>query len=416
MGERHVTGRVLLITKTDFSIPHDGGTMRVAAIVDALRAADFLVDSIAIRSTEGRRQPSTLRTHPVRAIAPNWWFAIGKVGLSTSRTASLSVARWFSTAVVEQISQLVRTRTYSAVVVEFSQLLIYRGLFGRIPVILDMHNIEHEILGNYAISAHSRTAKAVAAYESTRVRKLEQRATRMVDAVVAVSDRDAKLIEAGAGGDAILLTVPNGVADDAFGVIPEPTTPPIIVFVAHLGWRPNIDGANWLVQYVWPLVRKRCPAAVLHLVGRQPAREVLEYDGIDGVSVYADVPSTFPYLARAAVATAPLRAAGGTRLKILEAMATGTPVVATALGAMGLEALSGNGAMVIADDPGEFAAALIAFIDMPHDPELIREEAEAFRWSTTLQPLIELVNDARLGRGFQVGTPTLLESNRPPSK
>jgi glycosyltransferase involved in cell wall biosynthesis len=399
-----VTDRVLLITKTDFSVPRDGGTMRVSAIVDALCDAGFVVDSIAVRSAEGKLQPSTLRTRPSCLVAPIWWSAVGRAGTSTMRTASLSVARWFSTAVADQISRLIREQAYAAVVIEFSQLLIYRGLFDGIPVILDMHNIEHEILQNYADSANSKRAKMLAAYEAIRVRKLERRALDMVDAVVAVSDRDAELIKtiAKRRGDAIVLTAPNGVADDAFDVVSVLTELPTIVFIANLGWRPNIDAVHWLVQHVWPLVRQKCPSAVLQLVGRQPAKEILEYGRVDGVSVHPDVPSTFPYLARAAVATAPLQAAGGTRLKIIEAMATGTSVVATSLGAMGLDSLVECGSMVIADNPDEFAAALVGYIETPRDAERARSGVEPYRWRNALQPLVELVDDARLGKGFSV--------------
>jgi polysaccharide biosynthesis protein PslH len=403
MGGRHVTDRVLLITKTDFSVPHDGGTMRVVAIVNALQNAGFVVDSVAVRSPEGKRQPGTFLTRPTRLVVPRWWSAVGKVGASTLRTASLSVARWFSTAVAEQISRLVREHTYSAVVIEFSQLLIYRGLFDDIPVILDMHNIEHEMLENYAASAKSKSAKWLAAYEAVHVRQLERRALDLADVVVTVSDRDARLIKVAAGGDAIVVTAPNGVTDEAFDVVPVPTAPPAVVFIAHLGWRPNIDAVHWFVLHVWPLVRLRCPAAVLQLVGRQPAREVLEYDGLDGVSVHPDVPSTFPYLARAAVATAPLQAAGGTRLKIIEAMATGTPVVATALGALGLEGLADNGSMAIVDDPEEFAAAVARYIQEPHDPQQARRDVEPYRWRNSLRPLVRLVDDARLGKEFAGG-------------
>jgi polysaccharide biosynthesis protein PslH len=105
------------------------------------------------------------------------------------------------------------------------------------------------------------------------------------------------------------------------------------------------------------------------------------------VRVIADVPSTLPHLAAATVATAPLQASGGTRLKILEALATGTPVVATPLGAMGLEHLAGSGLDVEAS-PEAFAAAVLRRIDAPGDPAAIRAAVEPYRWTNALQPLL----------------------------
>ena len=189
------------------------------------------------------------------------------------------------------------------------------------------------------------------------------------------------------------MTAPNGVSESAFDVVRTTTATPAVVFIGHLGWRPNVDAAHWLVRSVWPAVTRRRPTAELQLIGRSPAKSLLKYDGIDGISVHPDVPSTLPYLGAAAVATAPLRAAGGTRLKILEAMATGTPVVATSLGALGLEHLVRRRAMAIADDPDDFAESLVRSIESRSDPEFVRQLVDPYRWRLALQPLVDVLTE-----------------------
>jgi len=377
--------RLLLVTKTDFTDPRDGGTLRVSAINNSLRAAGFAVDSVVVRSAGARnRHRNGPADHP--------WTAALRVVLATARVGSLSVARWFSPRAIREITALLRANTYDAVLIEYSQLLIYRGLFGMRPVVLDMHNVEHELLQNYAASARSPWRRFVARYEASRVRRLEQRSRCLADAVVTVSRHDADCVRR-TPGEAVVTTASNGVRDAAFAVDRRESASPTVVFIGHLGWQPNVDAAHWLVQEVWPIVRRARPDAKLQLIGRQPARSLARYDGDDGVSVHPDVPSTLEYLGAARVATAPLLAAGGTRLKILEAMASGTPVVSTALGALGLEHLASGDAMVIADSPRQFADALVRFVSSVSDPASVRRHVESYRWEHALSSLVDVIDE-----------------------
>ena len=384
--------RVLLITKTDFDAPADGGTLRVAAIVDQLRAAGFRTDAVALRARDGRRH-RTNRRASLRSLAHrDRWAAAALVARSGVRVGSVSVGRWYSPAAAERIAGALRRHRYDAVLLEHSQLLIYRDLLGDTPVILDMHNVEHELLRNYATSARRRWSRMLAGYEATRVRRLESRARILADAVVTVSAHDAAEMER-TPGRAAVVTAPNGVSDEAFTAARVATEPPTIVFIANLGWKPNIDAAHWLAREIWPIVRHRCPTARLQLIGKAPAPSVLRYDGVDGIRVHRDVPSTLPYLGAAAVATAPLLAAGGTRLKILESLATGTPVVATSLGALGLEHLSRGGGLTIRDDAVGFAEALLRFLAHPIDAEAVRRQVDPYRWNSALEPLVNVVRE-----------------------
>jgi len=141
------------------------------------------------------------------------------------------------------------------------------------------------------------------------------------------------------------------------------------------------------------------PQAKLQLIGRDPNPAVTELaDASQGISVHGNVASVFPYLGAAAVATAPLWTAGGTRLKILEALGTGTPVVATSLGALGLEALAGPSVMQITDRPAGFADALLEHLKAPTKSRLARNAAELFRWHNTLTGLVGMVNEAAKAR------------------
>ena len=180
-----------------------------------------------------------------------------------------------------------------------------------------------------------------------------------VDAIVPISEEDAVDFRA-LGCTKPIYVVPCGV------VLPTPDsqlpTPGTIGFIGSLDYRPNQDAVRWILEELWPRIVARVPDAKLSIAGSSPPdslRREVEGRGIDFQPNVAD-PNAF--VRRLAVVLAPIRAGGGMRIKILEAMALGKPVVATTLGASGMDAKD----VVIADDPDAFADAVAHLL---RDPE-----------------------------------------------
>ena len=168
-------------------------------------------------------------------------------------------------------------------------------------------------------------------------------------AVCSAADRTA------IGDYANLRVVCNGVDLDAFAFVPLDGARDGIVFVGNLGYFPNVDAVTWFVREVLP----RLPASRrLTLVGANPAPAIVRLAQSNArIDLVGPVPDVHPYLARAAVAIVPLRAGSGQQLKMIEAMAAGTPVVATPLSAAGL-ALADGEQVLVADDAAATAAAV----------------------------------------------------------
>jgi len=155
--------------------------------------------------------------------------------------------------------------------------------------------------------------------------------------------------------------VENGVDTEEYEVSPDEHRDRSVAFTGSLGYRPNADGVTYFLDEVWSLVRQAVPDAVCVIVGRDPFPSLLARRGRDGVVVTGPVEDVRPYLASAGAVVVPLRAGGGTRLKILEAMATGCGIVSTRVGAEGLDLQDGY-ELLLADSAHEFARATIELL------------------------------------------------------
>jgi glycosyltransferase involved in cell wall biosynthesis len=129
-----------------------------------------------------------------------------------------------------------------------------------------------------------------------------------------------------------------------------------------MDWMPNIDGVRWFLHQVLPLIRAKMPTCRLAIAGRNPPASILAESADPLVAVTGTVPEVRPFLWESAVSIVPLRIGGGTRLKIFEAMAAGTPVVSTMIGAEGLPLTHGE-TIRIADSAQDFAAECLALLE-----------------------------------------------------
>src|SRR5438067_10755324 len=164
--------------------------------------------------------------------------------------------------------------------------------------------------------------------ELADARRFEIAMVDRYDMVFVPSDSDAAAL----GPDA--MVVPNGVDTARFRATPIGAEP-VLVFTGTLSWAPNIDGLRWFCAEVLPRVRTVVSDVRFNIVGREPLPEVRALARLPGVHVHADVLEVAPWLGSARAAVVPLRIGSGTRLKALEAMAAGRPVVGTAVGLEG---------------------------------------------------------------------------------
>jgi len=270
-------------------------------------------------------------------------------------------------------------------------------------LIYDGHNAEW-VLQSRARSADLRRPRGwpgalYSTVQTSKLRRFEARLLGAADAVVAVSAADAAALRDLAPG-ADLHIVPNGVDTDHYRPAdPAGVEPSLCLFTGKMDFRPNIDAMAWFCGAVWPLVRARRPDACLAIVGRDPVPRVRALAGAGrGIEVTGAVADTRPWLARAGVVVVPLRVGGGTRLKVLEAMASAKAIAATTLGVEGLELTPGED-VDVGDTPVALADAIVRLMGDGARRHRLGAAARAravarYRWQA-LVPLIEALYDRR---------------------
>ena len=188
----------------------------------------------------------------------------------------------------------------------------------------------------------------------------ELRALRHCDLVLTLSAEDATALRRWLPRLPIRY-VPSGIDLQEWPVCFDPRAEDEVLFVGNYLHPPNVEGALWLAREVWPLVRRLRPGARLTLAGRAPPPEIAALTAAD-VRVPGMVDDLRPLYARASLVTAPIFWGSGVRIKILEALACGLPLVTTALAAEGIDLRQGESAL-FAEQPGEFAAAIARLLD-----------------------------------------------------
>jgi glycosyltransferase involved in cell wall biosynthesis len=193
-------------------------------------------------------------------------------------------------------------------------------------------------------------------------------------------------------GDYPRLTVnPNGVDLERFAFSPDGREAATIAFTGNLGYFPNVDAVTWFSREIFPEIRRRVPSALFRVAGARPSGAIRALAGKNGVRLDQDVERIEAVLSRATVAVAPMRAGSGQLLKILEAMASGVPVVATPLAAAAFDFASGR-ELLVAEEPAEFASAVTRLLEDPDEAKAIARRARAaveerYRWERSVADL-----------------------------
>jgi polysaccharide biosynthesis protein PslH len=297
-------------------------------------------------------------------------------------------------AMVSRLRQRLAEDRWDAMVVEFGQMTVnLTGIPRGVPCVVDEHNVEYDLQRRSASGSLNPLRRTFLEANWRKLRQEEVAVWRTFEGVSVTSPRDLAMVKAHAP-QARCVLAPNGVDLDEFKPPSNPPEPDTVIFVGAHNYFPNADGLRFLLAEIWPRVLAARPSARLRVVGPSPPADIVAQQP-PNVAFEGYVTDIIAEVGRAAVAIAPLRIGGGTRLKIVEAMALARPVVATSIGAEGIDVQHGRD-ILIADAPSDFAAAVLRMLSSPAEATALglraRDLAEqAYGWDASAARLEHLL-------------------------
>jgi glycosyltransferase involved in cell wall biosynthesis len=393
--------RVLFVTEKHPWPLDDGGQIRSFQILRALsqHGRVTLLSTDPLR--EGARAPFEALGIEVVLVAPHrrGWKLPFELARSLFTRRPWPLPKNFSHAMLAEI----RRRLASASVdvlhlnhLDTAQYLEYLPELRATRTVVDTHNLLAGVYQKLCEAQSLPPQRAYAWLQWTRMSRYEPALLRRAGRVLVCSEPERAQL-AVRGVDHVLV-VPNGVDTSYF----TPEAPRAagasaaleLVFTGGMDYLPNESGAHWFLEHVFPLVLRERPQARVTFVGKNPSERLRARARPQQIVFTGRVEDVRPFVRAAQLFVVPLQIGGGTRLKVLEALAMGLPLVSTRIGAEGLELRDGED-LVLADEPADFAAAVLA---LASDPERARRLAasgrarvlELYDWKTTTRPLLDL--------------------------
>jgi sugar transferase (PEP-CTERM/EpsH1 system associated) len=303
----------------------------------------------------------------VIAVERDSAYTLAKLVRGALGQTPLPVLNYTTDSMKQALQRLLSEQDFDIIQIESIHLMSYLEIIQkarkRPVVVCDWHNVESELMRRYGEREPRRLRRAYAGRTAWLMSEFERRALREFDAHVVVSQRDAERLRS-LNPDARILVIENGVDTAAYSEVgpKDESVARRIVFVGSMDYHANIDGAISFAREVWPHVRDHQPELIFTIVGKDPGLEVRELAQLPGIEVTGTVDDVRPFYREAIAAVVPLNVGGGSRLKILEAMAAGVPVVSTTLGAEGLEVKHREN-ILIADGNEELLAAVVSVVE-----------------------------------------------------
>lgn len=260
------------------------------------------------------------------------------------------------------LADLAAETTFDVVHADQTNMGQYALPFTKSHKVLDLHNALWMLYKRLAETTPlTSPMKYILSRDWRLLKQYEGWLCRQFDAVTAVSEEDrALLIEAGAQED--ITVIPIAIDTDEQAQIARRPSTPHIVHIGTMYWPPNIDGINWFLDEIYPLVKQQVPDVRCTLIGARPPASIIErahHDRTLTVTGYVEDP--LPFLEDSSMMVVPLRAGGGMRVKILNALSQGIPMVSTTLGCEGIN-VTNNKDILVADDAESFAAATVRLL------------------------------------------------------
>jgi glycosyltransferase involved in cell wall biosynthesis len=405
--------KILLLTASLPYPPHQGGALRTYGILDGLHKAGHEIALLSLDDNASRAElptPLTERCHLIETVAPPERSRNDRLfDLMFSRQPDIA-RRLYSDEFFHRLRRLVIETPFDLIQCEGIEVACYLPMLKPIGVrsklCYDAFNAEaalqHVIFEVDRRDFRRWPAAVYSLIQSQRIYYFERDICREADLVIAVSAEDADILRQHRS-DKRVMVVPNGIFSEDYASAHDQLDlgEHALVFTGKMDYRPNVDAMFWFADSVLPLIHAQVEDARLYIVGQKPHARLEKLRDRKSVEITGWVSNVQPFLRGACVYVAPLRMGSGTRLKMLEAMATGCAVVATTTAASGING-DINEALIVANEPEQMASAITKLLQAPEQRRKMGERARAYvrahyDWSVLIPLLLSAYGEIGLG-------------------
>lgn len=283
----------------------------------------------------------------------NMRFGKEAIALKSLLSTNAYTVEWLNSDVYRQaVKRTRREHNIDAVLYDTISLSLYHDELSDLPSIMNHHNVESDMMALRAKKEKNFFKKLYFGQEARKIQKFEREVCPRHEVNIVCSEDDGEVLSS-ICGPLTIETVPNGADVEYFRPTGRPIDHGSLVFAGGLSWYPNLDAMRWFKSEIWPLIHKAMPDTRMNLIGKRPPSE-LTNSSDSGFRALGFVDDVRPYLEESGCYVCPIRDGGGTKLKILDALAMQCAVVAHPFACHGIDVTDGKN-ILLASTPESFS-------------------------------------------------------------
>ena len=356
--------KILVICNKSPYPPREGGPIAMNMIVEGLISEGHTVKVLAVNSFKYNINPEDIPSSyrektGIELIDVDLRIKPWQAFLNLFTGRSYHVERFISSNFRKRLIEVLQSDRYDIVQMETLFMAPYLSTVranSDAKVVLRAHNIEHLVWARVAEGTHNPLKRRYISHLASTLRRYEQAMIPIFDGIAAITEKDAEYFSRQlAVGSGQLAVIPFGI-DIQNIPQPVPSPDPVSLFtIGAMNWIPNEEGVRWFLHHIWPEVHKEFPSLKYYLAGREMPGW-MQRISFPNVEVLGEVPDAREFMDAHGIMIVPLLSGSGIRIKIIEGMAAGKPVISTLIGAEGIEYTNGKNLLI--------ANASCEFIDM----------------------------------------------------
>lgn len=299
-----------------------------------------------------------------------------RIALSSIVSSLPYTARWLSS---QEFSLIIRKviETLKIDIAHFDSIDVveYMQEIGELPKVLNHHNIESQMMFRRFLKEKNLFKRMYFLLEALKLRRFERKVCPLFDMNLTVSELDKERLQRIIGKSRI-EAIPNGVDVTYFKPSGDDIEARSLIFAGGMEWYPNREAMLFFCKKIWPLLKKRIPGVKMTIIGRSPPDYMTRISHTDpNLIVTGFVEDVRPYIRRAEVYVCPIRDGGGTKLKILDALAMGKPVVAHPVAIEGID-VETEKHVLTAETPEEFVQQITRLFQDKNLCDVLKKEGQ----------------------------------------